>query len=125
MLTWPPPRFHGTRDILSRFENSISWLAAVGNQAALAVFDHFGFEAIYARNRELATKLRVALDHAGWHPIELPEPNRSTIVSVPIGDLQPSRLLGALSQQKVICSVRMDTFESRSISTTTKTTLSD
>ena len=109
----------------SRFDNSISWLAAVGNQAALAVFDHFGFEAIYARNRELATKLRAALDHAGWHPIELPEPNHSTIVSVPIGDLQPSRLLGACRSRKSSARCGMDTFESRPISTTTKTTLSD
>ncbi|MGB8381811.1 MAG: aminotransferase class V-fold PLP-dependent enzyme [Dermatophilaceae bacterium] len=106
----PFDSFFGPHMVLSptasRFDNSISWLAAVGNQAALAAFDHFGFEAIYARNRELATKLRAALDHAGWHPIELPEPNHSTIVSVPIGDLPPSRLLRALSQQKVICSVR-------------------
>ena len=38
----------------SRFDNSISWLAAIGNEAALSVFDDFGADAIYARNRELA-----------------------------------------------------------------------
>jgi cysteine desulfurase/selenocysteine lyase len=38
----------------SRFDNSISWLAAVGNEAALSVFDLFGADAIYRRNRELA-----------------------------------------------------------------------
>ena len=37
----------------SRFDNSISWLAAVGHQAALTVFDDFGHDAIYRRNREL------------------------------------------------------------------------
>jgi hypothetical protein len=45
----------------SRFDNSISWLAAIGNQAALSVFDDFGPGAIYARNAELTGKLRAAL----------------------------------------------------------------
>ena len=40
----------------SRFDNSISWLAAIGNEAALAVFDDFGPDAIYARNRELTAR---------------------------------------------------------------------
>ena len=38
----------------SRFDNSISWLAAIGNEAALSAFDVFGADAIYDRNRELA-----------------------------------------------------------------------
>jgi cysteine desulfurase / selenocysteine lyase len=90
----------------SRFDNSISWLAAIGNKTALSVFDDFGADTIYARNRELTTQLRVALTTAGWVPIDLPEQNRSTIVSVPIGEAEPSRLLGALSEQGVICSAR-------------------
>ena len=44
----------------SRFDNSISWLAAIGNEAALSVFDDFGADAIYGRNRELAELLRAA-----------------------------------------------------------------
>src|SRR5262249_52075628 len=35
----------------SRFDNSLSWLAAIGNEAALSVFDRFGADAIYRRNR--------------------------------------------------------------------------
>ena len=42
----------------SRFDNSISWVAAIGNVAALGAFDHFGADAVYARNRELAASLR-------------------------------------------------------------------
>ena len=34
----------------SRFDNSISWLAAMGNETALTIFDDFGPETIYARN---------------------------------------------------------------------------
>ena len=90
----------------SRFDNSISWLAAIGNQAALTIFDEFGPGTIYARNRELTTKLRAALTSVGWDPVDLPEQNQSTIVSVPLGDAEPSRLLSALSGQGIICSAR-------------------
>jgi selenocysteine lyase/cysteine desulfurase len=90
----------------SRFDSSISWLAAVGNRAALSVFDEFGPGAIYARNRELTTKLRSALTGVGWDPLDLPEQNQSTIVSVPFGDSAPARLPGALAEQGIICSAR-------------------
>ena len=75
----------------SRFDNSISWLAAIGNEAALSVFDLFGVDAIYARNRELADLLRASLSEVGWTPVDLPEANRSSIVSVPLGDAEPAR----------------------------------
>ena len=90
----------------SRFDSSISWLAAIGSQAALTVFDDFGPSTIYARNHELTTKLRAALTGIGWDPVDLPAQNHSTIISVPLGDLEPSRLRSALSEQQVICSAR-------------------
>ena len=90
----------------SRFDNSISWMAAIGNVAALSVFDGFGAEAIYARNRELAGLLREALADAGWPPVELPEANRSSIVSVPLGGAEPARLLARLQDRGVVGSAR-------------------
>jgi selenocysteine lyase/cysteine desulfurase len=90
----------------SRFDSSVSWLAAIGNQAALAVFDDFGPGTIYARNRELTASLRAALAGLGWDPADLPAQNQSTIVSVPLGDRDGARLLSALSGQGVICSAR-------------------
>jgi cysteine desulfurase/selenocysteine lyase len=90
----------------SRFDSSISWLAAIGNQAALTIFDDFGPGAIYARNHELTAKLRAALTGIGWDPVDLPGQNRSTIVSVPLGNSGASRLPIALSEHGVICSAR-------------------
>lgn len=90
----------------SRFDNSISWLAAIGCRSALTVFDDFGPDIIYARNHDLAAGLRAGLGVAGWAPVELPERNRSTIVSVPISGSEPKRLLGVLSERGVICSAR-------------------
>ncbi len=52
----------------SRFDNSISWLAAIGNEAALSVFDEFGADAIYDRNRELAELLRTSLSRGRLDP---------------------------------------------------------
>ena len=90
----------------SRFDNSISWLAAVGNVAALSVFDELGANAIYNRNRELAAFLRASLCEVGWAPVDLPESNRSTIVSVPLGNAAPAKLLAELKQRGIVCSAR-------------------
>ena len=90
----------------SRFDNSISWLAAIGNEAALSVFDDFGAEVIFARNRELAELLRVSLAEIGWKPVDLPGANRSTIVSVPLGDAEPARLLTALKARGIVAAAR-------------------
>jgi selenocysteine lyase/cysteine desulfurase len=106
----PLESFFGPRMDLSptasRFDNSISWLAAVGNEAALAVFDRFGAEAIYGRNRELAGILRASLSEVGWPPVDLPEVNRSSIVSVPLGEAEPAHLLAELRRREIICSAR-------------------
>jgi cysteine desulfurase/selenocysteine lyase len=90
----------------SRFDNSISWMAAVGNEAALSVFETFGAPTIYDRNRDLSDLLRVALTEVGWQPVDLPQANRSTIVSVPLGDAEPASLLAKLRERGVICSAR-------------------
>jgi len=90
----------------SRFDNSISWVAAVGNVAALAAFDEFGADAIYTRNVELEARLRESLEDANWNPVELALPNRSTIVSVPLRDAEPGPLLARLKRSGVACAAR-------------------
>jgi selenocysteine lyase/cysteine desulfurase len=90
----------------SRFDNSISWLAAIGDEAALSVFDDFGADAIFQRNSELAGLLRTALAAIGREAIDLPDANRSTIVSVPLDGAEPAKLLANLHQRGIICSAR-------------------
>jgi len=90
----------------SRFDSSISWLAAMGNDRALTLLQDFGFDAVHDRNHELTAALRVALADAGWDPLDLPERNRSTIVSVPISGSRAERLLAALAEHRVVGSVR-------------------
>ena len=90
----------------SRFDSSISWLAAIGNTVALDVLERFGPDTVHARNRELERALRAALARVGWDALDLPPANRSTIVSIPLGDLEPARLVRALADDGVICSAR-------------------
>jgi cysteine desulfurase/selenocysteine lyase len=90
----------------SRFDNSLSWIAAVGNEAALAAFDEYGAEAIYARNAELAALLRDTLADAGWPPVTLPPANQSTIVAVPLGDRDGAKVVAELKERRVVCAVR-------------------
>ena len=54
----------------------------------------------------LAEQLRGALTGAGWAPVALPAENRSTILRVPLGDLEPARVVHALSEHRVIASAR-------------------
>ena len=90
----------------SRFDSSISWLAAIGSQCALSAFDDYGPDAVYRRNRTLTTETLAALRTVGWNPVDLPDHNRSTIVSVPLGDTDPASLLQELFAQGVVCSAR-------------------
>lgn len=90
----------------SRFDNSISWIAAIGNEAALSVFDTCGADEIYDRNRELAALLRASLAEIGRTPLDLSEANRSTIVSVPLGDTDPTQLLAELKHRGVVGATR-------------------
>jgi selenocysteine lyase/cysteine desulfurase len=90
----------------SRFDNSISWLAAIGDEAALSVFDTFGAHEIFRRNSELADLLRSAMADIGRQPIDLPVANRSSIVSVRLGDADAAHLLAQLKQRSIVCSAR-------------------
>jgi selenocysteine lyase/cysteine desulfurase len=90
----------------SRFDNSLGWMAAILNEAALSVFEIFGADAVYRRNRELASALRSALSDAGWAPIDMPDANQSTILSVPLGDADPTDVVASLKRRGVVCSAR-------------------
>ena len=90
----------------SRFDSPISWLAAIGDQAALAVIEQFGADAIYTRNRELEAMLRTGLLDSGWEPLDLPEENRSSIVAVPLPDGESAPLLAHLKEQGIVAAVR-------------------
>ncbi len=90
----------------SRFDNSLNWLAAIGDEAALSLFDRFGADAVFARNIELVDTLRERLAEIGRGPIDLPLANRSTIVAIPLDDADPTALLNHLINAGVVCRAR-------------------
>ena len=90
----------------SRFDESLGWLSAIGDEAAMSLFDRFGVDSIYAKNMELADLLRDRLSAAGWPAIALPPANRSSIVAIPLGDSDPASLVERLNSQGVICRAR-------------------
>ena len=90
----------------SRFDNSISWLAAIGNEAALSVFAGFGADSIYRRNRELVELLRISLAEAGWTPVDLPEPIAAPSSPYRSATTDPASLVAELKRRGVICSAR-------------------
>lgn len=90
----------------SRFDQSISWLAAIGDEACLELIHRIGPAAIFARVHALQVALRDALAEAGLAPLDMPPTRRSHIVALPLGGRDPAKLLGALKAQGVVCSAR-------------------
>lgn len=90
----------------SRFDNPISWLAAIGDEAAMSLFDLFGVDAVYTRNIDLVRTLRERLAEIGQRPIDLPPENQSTIVAIPLDEADPTILLNHLKRTGVICAAR-------------------
>lgn len=89
----------------SRFDNSISWLAAIGDAAALEVFADFGPGPIYARNAELADALRRAVRAFGGTRVSAGGERGSTIVSVALDD-DPERVVSALRARSIAAATR-------------------
>jgi selenocysteine lyase/cysteine desulfurase len=90
----------------SRFDSSLAWIAAIGDEAALTPFERFGAEAIFRRNAGLATQLRAALAEAGRPPIALPEANRSTIVALQIDGEDPAALVARIRADGIVAAAR-------------------
>lgn len=106
----PLESFFGPRMQLSatasRFDSSISWLAAMGDEVCLGFLEELGLSAIHARNAELAAALRQSLADSGVALLELSPGNRSHIVAVPLGGRDPAPVLAGLRASGVICSAR-------------------
>lgn len=99
------PRMHLSATA-SRFDSSISWLAAIGDEVCLCFLEQLGLADIYAWNRELAATLRHALADAGLPVLEMPAGNRSHVVALPLGARDPAAVLAALRSSGIICSAR-------------------
>jgi selenocysteine lyase/cysteine desulfurase len=70
----------------SRLDGSLVWFAALADCAAFGLFERFGTGAILERNTALSRYLYDTLAERLPDARFLPEPHRSTIVSIPVAD---------------------------------------
>jgi selenocysteine lyase/cysteine desulfurase len=90
----------------SRFDASISWLAAIGDEVCLRLIEDVGPRVIAAWITDLADDLRQALRDAGCPPLDLAPGNRSHVVCVPLGGRDAGQVLGTLKAAGVVCAAR-------------------
>jgi selenocysteine lyase/cysteine desulfurase len=106
----PLESFFGPRMELSptasRFDASISWLAAMGDEVCLGFIEEIGPAAIYDWNRELAGALRQALDDAHMPSLGVPAANLSHIVAMPLGGRDATAVLASLRSSGIVCAAR-------------------
>jgi selenocysteine lyase/cysteine desulfurase len=93
-------------DTASRFDQSISWMAAIGDEVCLDLVHRIGPGAIHERVRQLASALRHALQEAGLAPLAMAEENTSHLVAVPLAGRDPATVLATLKTQGILCSSR-------------------
>ena len=90
----------------SRFDQSISWLAAIGDEACLGLIHAIGPSAIAARVAALATRLRAELAARGIPDLAMDAARRSHLVAVPLAGRDPAAVLATLRAKGVACSAR-------------------
>jgi len=90
----------------SRFDHSVSWIAALGNVASLSVFGHYGADRVFDRIRGLADPLRTALADAGLAVLDLPPRSRGPLVAVSTGDDDPAEVAARLRARGIVVSAR-------------------
>jgi selenocysteine lyase/cysteine desulfurase len=93
-------------DTASRFDASISWLAAIGNEVCLDLIHEIGPDRIYARHRELADQLRSRLVASGLSPHDPGDERRSHIIALPLEGARADETLARLKARGVVASAR-------------------
>jgi selenocysteine lyase/cysteine desulfurase len=88
----------------SKLDASLTWFAALAEQAALGIFRRFGVQALLDRNARLSRRLHEALYANVSAFVPFPEQRRSTIVSIPVNDTDA--VMTRLRDANVIASVR-------------------
>lgn len=88
----------------SKLDVSLAWFPALADKAALGIFGQYGSAALIERNAGLARHLHEALAMRGLDVMPFQEENRSTIMSVAVGNTD--EVLERFRQANVVASVR-------------------
>lgn len=90
----------------SRFDQSISWLAAIGDEICLDLLHEIGRQAIETQVMSLAATLRAGLAARGTPAFAMDPARESHIVAVPLAGREPARVLATLKEHGVVCAAR-------------------
>jgi selenocysteine lyase/cysteine desulfurase len=90
----------------SRFDQSISWLAAIGDEICLELLHEIGPVAIETQVMSLAATLRAGLTARGTPALAMHPARESHIVAVPLAGRDPARVLATLKEDGVVCAAR-------------------
>jgi len=88
----------------SKLDTSLVWFAAVAELATRRAFEQVGLPAIFSRNAALSRRLHDAVGSTFPECRLFREPNRSQIVSIPVGDA--SAVMRRLRDAGIVASLR-------------------
>jgi selenocysteine lyase/cysteine desulfurase len=97
------PEMH-LSETASKLDMSLAWFAALGDEAALGIFEQFGTEHLFEINRQLIRHLRLRFKEHGLDAAEPDAPVHSTIVSLAVDDAVA--LNRRLAEANVVASAR-------------------
>jgi selenocysteine lyase/cysteine desulfurase len=97
------PEMH-LSETASKLDASLAWFAALGDEAALGIFEQFGTDRLSEINRQLVRHLRLRMNEQGLDAAEPDAPVQSTIVSIAVADAAGT--LQRLRDAKVVVSAR-------------------
>jgi selenocysteine lyase/cysteine desulfurase len=88
----------------SKLDSSLAWFAALGERAALRIFEQLGAQQIFEHNRDLVRRLRERMAGDGMSTRDTGGEVRSTIISIPVK--QPEEMLRRFAEDRIVASVR-------------------
>jgi selenocysteine lyase/cysteine desulfurase len=88
----------------SKLDTSLAWFAALGERAALRIFEQVGVQQIFEHNRDLVRRLRERMAGEGMSGQDADDEVRSTIISIPVKE--PEAVLKRFREDRIVASVR-------------------
>jgi len=88
----------------SKLDTSLAWFAALGEQAALRIFEELGPQQIFEHNRDLIQRLHERMADKNMSPQDSDGPVHSTIISIPVKE--PEEVMRRFTAERIIASIR-------------------
>ncbi len=88
----------------SKLDTSLAWFAALGEQAALTIFEELGAQQIFEHNQDLVRRFYERMAGENLSPQDSGGAVDSTIISIPVKD--PEEVMRRFAAERIMASVR-------------------